>query len=195
MIFGPPVNMSYTEYMHGLQRGTLYEMYVISVLLIMAGLVLGQTHAAFFVLVAAGITVLFLPHVLQLRDTLRVSARVKQDWEELCAQGFEPTAAIRGRVKEGGAYLAVDTEAEEVAFVSEQGRRIQGLSGITEVRLKTHVLSQWGHEPRTRFDIVFIPQDDPKGFGLSYPRKREAAKAFNSLRKALDERVTITEQW
>lgn len=187
--------MSYTEFMYRKQFGTLYESYIISVLLIIAGLVLGQAHTAFYFLVVAGIAVLFVPGMLQLRDTLRISARARENWEDLCNQGYKPAVVIRAHRKEGGAYLAIDNEAGKAAFVTEEGSRLQDLSAIVEVRLKTHTLSQWGHEPRTRYDIVFIPDDDPKGFGLSYPGKREAAKAFGKLRKVLDGRITINEQW
>ena len=177
------------------QSGTLYEYYIVGVLIILAGVFLSQQHALFLLLVPVGIVIFFLPQILQLRETLRISARVRQEWDKLLATGFNPAAAVRARKSEGGAYLAIDAGAEKMAFVTEKGACIEDLAGIEKVLLKTHTLTQWGHEPRTRYDILFLPQDDQEGFGLSFPKKGPAARAFNKLNKALHGRIPITDQW
>ena len=193
MVIGLPTGRSYTIDMHQRQIGTLYEFYIIGVVLVIAGAVLIPTHPAFLVLVLAGALIPFIPSLIRLRETLRLSAQSKQNWKELCEKGFKPAVAIRARVKEGGAYLAVDTENSRVAFITHEASRIVDLSTVREIRLQTHILSQWGHPDRTRFDLVFMPEDDPGGFGLSFPRKREAVKAYKKFRKILDGRVTFVE--
>ena len=177
------------------QPGTLYEYNIIGVLLVVAGIVLGQKIPLLLVLVAAGILVLFLPYLIRIREALSAGGRMEKEWEKVCAAGFKPAAFIRARASEGGACLGVDRDAGKVAFVSPSGTRILELASVHQIQLKTHTLSQWGHEPRTRFDIVFIVAPEAEDFGLSFPGRREAARAFERLQPALGERVAVNYQW
>ena len=177
------------------QSGTLYEIYIISVLLVISGILLTQIHPGFLILVAIGIVLPILPATRELLHTLRISAQAKKHWKTLCARGFNPAAQLRSRVREGGAYLAIDAGANQVAFITSEGSRVVDLSAVKEVRLKMHSLSRWGQPARTRYDVFFTLQDNTDGFGLSYPSKRKAERAVKKLRKVLAERLMFVGQW
>ena len=177
------------------QSGTLYEFYIISVLLIISGILLTPVHPAFLILVVAGIVLPVLPATLELLHTLRISAQAKRHWKTLCARGFTPAVQLRSRVREGGAYLAIDSGANQAAFITSEGSRVVELSAVKEILLKTHRLSRWGQPDRTRYDVYFTLKDNTDGFGLSYPGKRKAEKAVKKLRKVLDGRLMFVGQW
>ena len=177
------------------QSGILYEYFIIGLLLAIAGILLSRIHPAFLVLVIAGIVLPFSPSILEWIDvTGRHAPAAKKRWKDLCTQGFRPAVALRARVSEGGAYVAVDIEAGKVAFVTSENDLIMDLEHISEVRLTSGTISQWGKADRKRYGFSFVPKDNTKSFGLSYPGKSRAVKAFNSLRKVLDGRgITFVE--
>ena len=175
------------------QTGTLYELYFIGLLLAVVGIVLSSKHPAFLVLTAIGVGLPFLPSILELRDVLRSSARAKKHWKDLCMQGFKPAAVVRARMREGGAYVAVDIDAGKVAFITSENSQLMDLADIKEVSLTSGTVNQWGKPDVTRYGFQFVPKGDANRFGLSFPKKSKAVKAFNSLRKVLDGRVTFVE--
>jgi len=81
MVIGLPTGRSYTIYMYQRQTGTLYEFYIIGVVLVIAGAVLIPTHPAFLVLVLAGV----LYH--ELFDVASIVTFLRFDWQELVEGG------------------------------------------------------------------------------------------------------------
>jgi len=176
------------------QSGTLHELSIIGLLLAIAGVVLANKHPAFLVLVAVGVGLPFLPSMLEWVVVFgRHAPAAKKRWKDLRTQGFRPAAVVRARPSEGGAYVAVDVEAGKVAFITSEISQFLDLADIKEVKLTSGTVSQWGKPDRTRYGFHFVSKGDTNGFGLSYPHKNKAVKAFNRLRKVLDGRVTFVE--
>lgn len=179
------------------QSGTLYELYIIALLLVIVGGALSDKHPAFLVLVVAGIGIFLLPTILNMLGWLVTifhhAPAAKKRLKDLCTQGFKPAAVVRAQVSESGAYVAVDIEAGKVAFITPETSQLLDLSAIKEVQLTSGTIMQWGKPDRKRYGFNFVPKDNTKNFGLSYPKKSKAVKAFNSLRKVLDGRVTFVE--
>ena len=177
------------------QTGTLYELYIIAVILVIAGVLLAGKHPAFLVLVAAGIVLFLLPWFLGVRDWLatlfRHAPAAKKRLQELCTEGFRPAVVVRARVREGGAYIAADIEAGKVAFITQEDCTLVDLSTIKEVQLTSGTVSQWGKPERKRYGFSFVPKDNSERFGLSYPRKAEASKSFRKLREVLNGHITF----
>jgi len=176
------------------QTGTLHELSIIGLLLVIAGVTLSNKHPAFLILAAVGLGLLLLPSMLEWIHVFGHHApAAKKRWQDLCTQGFRPAAVVRAKASEGGAYVAADIEAGKMAFITAESSRLMDLSAVKEVRMTRGTVSQWGKPDRIRYGFHCVPKDGTDGFGLSYPRKSTAVKAFNRLRKVLDGRVTFVE--
>jgi hypothetical protein len=175
------------------ESGTLYEFTMVGTLLVVAGLVLAQTHPAFLLLVVPGIAVLLLPAVLKWRSAWRRSRAATRRWHALVGSGFDPAVVVRARSGEGNAALGVDTKAGTLAFVTGEETVVVNVAQAKSVELVRASVSQWGEPEKVRYGVRIVRADEEGTFGLSYPSKSEALMAFETLRTVLAELVPFVD--
>ncbi|WP_221048716.1 hypothetical protein [Methylogaea oryzae] len=175
------------------ERGTLLELNILGVLLAVAGVALAGTHPGFLLLAALGIALPLLPAALALGDAWRRAWAARRRWRALRQAGFDAAAAVRVKWGEGGAYVGVDGKAGKLAFVTGDACQVVDFAQVKSVRLERYTVSQWGHPERTRYGFRVVLAEEAHSFGLSYPGKRRARRAFAALRRAAAGRLPFDE--
>lgn len=175
--------------MRARQSGKLHELNILGAILAVAGIALASTHPGFFAITIAGLTLPFIPQALEAVHAWRGASRARERWQALQAEGFRPTAWARARRGEGGAYVGVDADSGRIAFVTGEQSETFPFAAVQLLKLTRGQVFRWGEVTTVRHGFCFVAGE--REFGLSFPRRGEAVRAFNDLRRPLEGKVAI----
>lgn len=166
------------------QAGTLYELPICAVLLIIAGAILSPHHHMFLILSAVGILVFLWPFIGAVADW--AGCRIKRIKlknrcvKELRKRGFSPGPVLRGN--RGLGALIFDAALERIAVGDASGEiGLFDKSGLLEIVFSSGEVVKWGSPSQTWYYMEF--KFPGKSLTLAFSSKRCARRLLKKAYK------------
>lgn len=175
------------------EHGTLLEKQCLVAMLCIAGAVLGPRWRPAFLLVPLGLLLAFLPAVADLLGGWSDARAARTALTALTASGFRVDLTVKAPASEGGTLVAVDRAGGRLAFVTAEGTTVLPWDQVAAVVLASQSWSSFGRGRWIRYVVQVTPKDGA-AFGLSFPRRWRARRAFAALSAALCPAVHAEDQ-
>ncbi len=172
------------------QGGTLYELPLIGMALIIAGTLLGPKHAGFFILCLLGLLVLFLPYVFYIVFTIKNRIRLGRVLSDLRQSGFAVQHVIIGSRAEHA--VVFDACAGNLVWIGQDGLTTGKVEDIDSVQLVPVIWTRLGGPERTVHTVRFTYNG--KNTDFEQPGLWRARRVMRKLKKYLANTTVVIEK-
>jgi hypothetical protein len=178
------------------QAGTLYELPVIALVLIVFGVATSSRHPAFLLFALLGAAVFLLPNIAA--AVARIQGRganrrlVQRSREELRTRAFCPEQLFCGNLSQEA--LFVDPAAGRVAAVAADGNiALFSISELDHISLRSQKFTRLGGSPSwIRYSLVFSRGEE--NYSLLFSSGRRARRQFRKAQAVFGYVVPVRDE-